>query len=74
MAIISIQVDETVKIAFEGATPEMQEQLKSMIELFLKNKLQSKTLTEVMAEISDKATERGMTPDILQEILAENDD
>lgn len=74
MAIISLQVDETVKTAFESATPETREQIASMIGLFLRNNLQSKTLTEVMAEISDRAIERGMTPEILQEILADNDD
>jgi hypothetical protein len=32
--------------------------------------LQEKTLTQVMAEIGDRAQQRGLTPEILQEILA----
>ena len=32
-----------------------------------------KSLTEVMAEISDKAQQRGLTPEILKEILADDD-
>jgi hypothetical protein len=74
MATITIQVDEDIKTAFEVATPEMQQELVSIIRLFLKKKLHDKTLTEVMAEISDKAQQRGLTPEILQDILADNDE
>ncbi|WP_233258614.1 hypothetical protein [[Phormidium] sp. ETS-05] len=45
-----------------------------MIQLFLRDKLSSQTLTEVMAEISAKAQQRGLTPEILQEILADDND
>ncbi|HIK10131.1 MAG TPA: hypothetical protein IGS52_07670 [Oscillatoriaceae cyanobacterium M33_DOE_052] len=69
MANIIIQVDEEIKAAFDRANPEIKKQLNDMIELLLRDKLSGKTLTEVMAEISDKAQERGLTPEILQEIL-----
>ncbi len=74
IAIITLQVDKDIKAAFEEATPEIQEQLSSIIEFFFQKNLHNKTLTEVMAEISDKAQERGLTPEILQDILADNDD
>ncbi|WP_013325079.1 hypothetical protein [Gloeothece verrucosa] len=74
MAIITIEVDEEIKTAFEGATPETQQQLSSIIQLFFRKNLQTKTLTEVMAEISDRAQKRGLTPEILQNILADKDD
>jgi hypothetical protein len=73
MANIILQVDEEIKIAFEQANPEIQKQLSDIIQLFLREKLYRKTLTEVMAEISDKAEQRGLTPEILQEILANDD-
>ena len=72
MATITIQVDEDIKKAFEGANPETQQQLISIIRLFLSQDLHSKTLTEVMAAISDQAQQRGLTPEI-QDILADND-
>ena len=74
MTTITIQVDEDIKKAFEAATPETHKQLSSIIELFLRENLHNKTLTEVMAEISDQAQQRGLTPEILQDILADNDE
>ncbi len=74
MASITIQVDEDIKVAFEGATSETQKKLSYIVQLFLRGNLQNKSLTEVMAEISDKAQQRGLTPEILQEILADDND
>ncbi|MBE9145654.1 hypothetical protein [Planktothrix mougeotii] len=74
MASIILQVDEEIKAVFEQANPEIQKQLSHIIQLFLREKLYSKTLTEVMAEISDKAQQRGLTPEILQDILADDND
>ncbi|HBW57173.1 MAG TPA: hypothetical protein DEF27_04965 [Oscillatoriales bacterium UBA8482] len=74
MASIILQVDEEIKAVFEQANPEIQKQLSDIIQLFLREKLYSKTLTEVMAKISDKAQQRGLTPEILQDILADDND
>ncbi len=73
MASITIQVDEEIKIAFEKADPDTQKQLSSVINFFFRENLPRKSLTEVMAEISDRAQRRGLTREILQDILAEND-
>lgn len=74
MASITIQVDEEIKTAFEQANPEIQQKLSYIVQLFLRGNLQNKSLTEVMAEISEKAQQRGLTPEILQEILADDND
>ncbi len=74
MANIIIPVDEEIKVAFEQANPEIKRQLSDMIQLFLRDKLSGQTLTEVMAEISDRAQQRGLTPEILREILADDND
>lgn len=74
MAIITIQVDENIKTAFEEASPKTQKELSSIINLFFRESLHNKTLTEVMAQISDRAKQRGLTPEILQELLADNND
>ncbi|MEX6779877.1 hypothetical protein ABIT13_24765 [Limnospira fusiformis NRMCF6962] len=68
MASIILQVDEEIKVAFEQANPEIQKQLSHIVQLFLRRNLYDKRLTEVMAEISDKAQQRGLTPEILQDI------
>ncbi|NEP44460.1 MAG: hypothetical protein F6K35_36690 [Okeania sp. SIO2H7] len=74
MANITIEVDENIKTAFEAATAETRQQLNAIIQLFFRENLHEKTLTEVLAEIGDRAQQRGLTPEILQEILAENND
>ncbi len=74
MATIKIEVDDNIKTAFETANPETRQQLSTIIQLFFRRNLQDKTLTEVMAEIGDRAQQRGLTPEILQEILAEDND
>ncbi|MGB3693715.1 MAG: hypothetical protein WA865_16295 [Spirulinaceae cyanobacterium] len=73
MARITIQVDEDIKTAFEKASPKMQQQLSSIVQLFFRENLHNQSLTEVMAKISDQAQQRGLTPEILQDILAGND-
>ncbi|MEB3831334.1 hypothetical protein [Phormidium sp. CCY1219] len=55
MASIILQVDEEIKAAFEQANPEIQKQLSHIVQLFLRGNLYDKRLTEVMAEISEKA-------------------
>jgi hypothetical protein len=74
MASIILQVDEDIKSAFEQANLEIQKQLSDIVQLFLREKLYSKSLTEVMAEISDKAQQRGLTPEILPDILADDNE
>ncbi|OCQ95637.1 hypothetical protein BCD67_10475 [Oscillatoriales cyanobacterium USR001] len=70
MANITIQVDEEIKTVFEQANPDIQKKLSYIVQFFLRENLHNKSLTEVMAEISDKAQQRGLTPEILQDILA----
>ncbi|WP_233258280.1 hypothetical protein [[Phormidium] sp. ETS-05] len=48
--------------------------MSNIIQLFLRDKLSGQTLTEVVADISDKAQQRGLPPEILQEILADDND
>lgn len=74
MASIILEVDAEIKAAFERANPDIQKQLSDLVQLFLREQLYSKSLTEVMAEISERAKQRGLTPEILQDILANDND
>lgn len=49
MPIITIQVDDNVKTAFEEASLKTQQELSSIIQLFFIQNLHNKTLTQVMA-------------------------
>jgi len=69
METITINVDSEVAKAYREAQVNKQQQLSTMIKLFFQPDLANKTLSQVMAEIADKAEKRGLTPEILQSIL-----
>ncbi|PZV26208.1 MAG: hypothetical protein DCF12_11080 [Snowella sp.] len=71
METITISVDSEVKTAFERATPETLQKLTTLLNLLFKDQQKEQTLTEVMAEIADKAQTRGLTPEILELILTD---
>lgn len=69
MEIITIQVDAETAKAYRAAAPEKQEKISTMLKVFLQADLTDKSLSQVMAEIADKAEKRGLTPEILESIL-----
>jgi hypothetical protein len=71
METITISVDPEIKTAFEQTSPETLQKLTTILNLLFKDKQKEQTLTEVMAEISDKAQARGLTPEILELILTD---
>ncbi len=73
METITINVDSEVAKAYREAQVNKQQQLSTMIKLFFQPDLANKTLSQVMAEIADKAEKRGLTPEILQSILEDDD-
>lgn len=71
METITISVDSEIKTAFEQASPETLQKLTTILNLLFKDKQKEQILTEIMAEISDKAQARGLTPEILELILTD---
>ncbi|MEL6441477.1 MAG: hypothetical protein AAFQ80_19765 [Cyanobacteria bacterium J06621_8] len=67
---ITIEVDSDIQKAFERATEAEKQELKYFITIFFRNSLASKNLVEVMEEIGTRAEARGITPEILANILA----
>jgi hypothetical protein len=74
MEAITINVDNEVAQAYREAEFNQQQKLGIMIKLFFQPDLARKTLSEVMEEIADKAEKRGLTLEILQSILEEEDE
>lgn len=68
---ITINVDPEAARIFKNASPEQRAKLELLISLQLRSSSQqpARSLTEVMDEIGRKAQERGLTPEILEEIL-----
>ncbi|MFO0803973.1 MAG: hypothetical protein U0791_12735 [Gemmataceae bacterium] len=70
---LTIQVPTPVAKAYREADEEEQRKLELIFGFQLQSAMKdTRTLQEVMRDISRKAIERGMTPEILESIL--NDD
>ncbi|MDJ0601258.1 MAG: hypothetical protein QNJ37_20740 [Crocosphaera sp.] len=69
METINIKVSEEIAQAYRESDSKKQEQISTIIKLFLNKEFSQKSLSEVMEEIADKAEKRGLTPKILEDIL-----
>lgn len=74
MKTISIAVEPEIQVAFEQANEEERQALGALISSFFKDRWASKNLVEVMREIGDRAEKRGLTPEILNELLNEEEE
>lgn len=69
---ITIHVSAEAAFAYEAAPAEQKRKLDALLSLKLAEVVRAKRpLEEIMSEISAKARERGLTPDILESILNE---
>ena len=73
MEAITINVDNEVAQAYREAEFNKQQKLGMMIKLFFQPDLARKTLSEVMEETANKAEKRGLTSEILQSILEDDE-
>lgn len=71
---ITLQIDPEAAQIFKTATAEEREKLQVLLSIWLKDLGTggSHSLRDTMDEISDKAKARGLTPEVLDEILKEN--
>jgi hypothetical protein len=67
---ITIRVDSEAAQAYRAAPEQERRKLDALLSLHLHDALRPKgTLQEIMLEISRKAQDRGLTPEILESIL-----
>ena len=71
-ANITIQVDEEAANTFATASPEDRQKMQLLLSLRLQDLMASETksLKAVMDEIGARAAARGMTPTILESLVA----
>jgi phosphotransacetylase len=72
---IMIPVDADLARAYAVASPEEKEKIQTQLEQVLRAMLpeSQRTLQSVVHELSQKAKERGMTPEILEELLRDDE-
>ena len=70
---ITIQVDAQAARAFKSASIEERRKLEALLSIRLSEMTRTReSLKAIMDEISQKAKERGLTPDILKAMLNED--
>lgn len=70
---ITIQVDAQAARAFKSASIEERRKLEALLSIRLSEMTRTReSLKAIMDEISQKAKERGLTPDILKTMLNED--
>ncbi|TAF10167.1 MAG: hypothetical protein EAZ77_03565 [Nostocales cyanobacterium] len=72
MENITIQVDPEIAKAYREAEPEKQQKIQMFLKVMLQKVVSQKSLLDIMEEASQQAIANGMTPEILESIL--NDD
>ncbi|MGK7886137.1 MAG: hypothetical protein AB4057_16130 [Crocosphaera sp.] len=70
---LTLQLDSEAVQVFENISDSDKEKLEMLVSYLFKNDQKSsiETLKKTMDNISDKEQARGLTPEILEEILAE---
>ncbi len=70
MEIITLRVDSRTAQAFQMATDEERRKVEALVSLRLLEVVQSRTTLEaVMRRMSRQAQARGLTPELLQDML-----
>jgi hypothetical protein len=72
---IQVTLDPVTAEAYQTATPEEQQKIQALVRLFLREFTTSspQALRDLMDDIGSKAVERGLTPDILEQLLNDDD-
>ncbi len=72
---ISVPLPETLAQIYENASDEEKRKAQWLIELVLHDlfSAQKESLLDVVQAISERAAERGMTADILEDLLRDDD-
>lgn len=72
---IRIPIPDSLARIYESASEEDKRKAQWLIELVLQDlfRTQTESFQDVVRDISQRAAERGMTPEILEELLKDND-
>lgn len=71
MEIISIQVESQIAQAYRAFAPQRQKQVQMLMSLILRRALEQDSLEKTVADLRDEVEANGLTPEILEELLAD---
>jgi hypothetical protein len=69
MEPITIQVDADVAKAYREADPIERQKMQTLVNNWLKQTMKKRSLDDIISEIQNQAAAKGLTQDILDEIL-----
>ena len=73
MKAIAIQVDENIAREYSKITPEQRKRIEYLFTLLVQQELKRVSLMQSMDALADEAARNGLTPEILESILADKD-
>lgn len=73
MKAIAIQVDEDIAREYNKITPEQRQRIESLFTLFVQQELKKISLMQSMDVLAEEAERNGLTPEILESILADDE-
>ena len=71
METISIQVESQIAQAYRAFAPQRQKQVQMLMSIILKRSLEQDSLEKTVTDLRDEAEANGLTPEILEELLAD---
>ena len=71
METICIEVEPQVAQAYLAFAPQRQKQFQTLMSLILRRSLEQDSLEKPVADLRDEAEANGLTPEILEELLAD---
>ena len=71
MANITIQVDPEIAEAYRDAEPQQQQNAVVIFNFVLKELLKNTSFEEIVQQIRQEATEKGLTAEILEKLLTD---
>lgn len=72
MKAIAIQVDENIARDYSKITPEQRKKIEYLFTLLVQQELKRISLMQSMDALADEAARNGLTPEILESILADD--
>ena len=69
MEPITIQVDADVAKAYREADPTERQKIQTLVNNWLKQTTKKRSLDDIISEMQNQAAAKGLTQDILDEIL-----
>ncbi len=73
METITIQVDTEVAKAYREAETEQQQNVTKVCNLIIKDLLKPASFKEIVQQIREEASANGLTPEILAELLQDDE-